>query len=546
MRKRFAKKLISLLATISMTFCLVACGGSGAIGESSTPKADETGTTEADTATDEVAKEEVHIAYSGEPQSFDPVLGTAVATRTITRAVYEGLLELDGNYEIKCQLCKNYEVSDGGKTWTFNLREGVPFHNGDIMDADDVVASLNYWKEMFITTEYFSSGSEFEKVDDKTVKITFDSPKNLFGYYLSGQTGFAAIMPKEVVESATEAGVTEYIGTGPYKWSEYKPTQYVALELFEDYVGPDFECNGGDAGNRICTIPKVVYEFVTDPVTRLSGVTTGQYDIATDIPYDNLPQVEATSGVEAYEDWMFSVFVFMNQKVGPFQDENLRKAVRLAIDSEEMAASGIPNSNYCKLTGSFDSDIFPTWYVAEAEQYVNNKNIEEAKKLVEESSYDGSELKLVTTDMYPDLKAMTMVMQQQLAEVGINCKVESYDWATTLTKLWNFDINGNDNYDIYIMSYPYVSAPISSAVLTNPFSIAYSDLGNIAEPFAKMQEATDEVEIVKNWKEVQTILYEKEMVIKLLDEATVTISTDKVHNLDNFSGPVLWRTTVSE
>lgn len=544
MRKQVTKKLIALLATVSMTLCLAACGGSSASGSSSAPKADETGTEKEDMSS--AVKEEVHIAYSAEPQSFDPVKGTAVATRTITRAVYEGLLELDGNYEVKCQLCKDYEVSEGGKTWTFNLREGVPFHNGEIMDADDVVASLNYWKEMFITTEYFASGSEFEKVDDKTVKITFDSPKNLFGYYLSGQTGFAAIMPKEVVEAATEAGVTEYIGTGPYKWAEYKPTQYVALELFEDYVGPDFETNGGDAGNRICTMPKVVYEFVTDPITRVSGVTTGQYDIATDIPYDNLAQIEATNGVDAYEDWMFSVFVFMNQKVGPFQDENLRKAVRLAIDSEEMAASGIPNSSYCNLTGSFDSDIFPTWYVADAEQYVNNKNIEEAKKLVEESSYDGSELKLVTTDMYPDLKAMTMVMQQQLAEVGINCKVESYDWATTLTKLWNFDINGNDNYDIYIMSYPYVSAPISSAILTNPFSIAYSDLSNIAEPFEKMQIATDESEILANWKDVQTILYEKEMVIKLLDEATVTIATDKVKNLSNFSGPVLWGTTVTE
>lgn len=538
-RKNLLKKVLTASMVISLTVGLVACGSSDTSVESAPAQGTE------DVAQDS-QKEEVHIAYSGEPESFDPVKGTAVATRTITRNVFEGLLEMDGNYEVQCQLCKDYEVTDDGKTWTFHLREGVPFHNGEIMDADDVVASLNYWGSFNVASEYFADGEQFEKVDDTTVKITFPTPKNLFKYFLSGQTGFAAIMPKEVVESAGDTGITEFIGTGPYKWREYKPTQYVELELFEDYVGPDFECNGGDAGNRICTIPKVYYDFVTDPITRLAGTTTGQYDIATDISFDSISQVEATEGVEAYQDWMFSVFVFMNQKIGPFQDEKLRKAVRLAIDAEEMAASGIPNKDYYKLTGSFDSDIFATWYVPEAEEYVNNKNIEEAKKLVAESSYDGSDLKLITTDMYPDLKAMTMVMQQQLKEIGINCKVESYDWATTISTLWNFDPNGNDKYDIYIMSYPYVSAPVSSAVLTNPYSIAYADLSNIAEPFAKMQETKDESEMLSYWKDVQTTLYEKEMVIKLLDEATVTIATDKVQGLHNFSGPILWGTTVTE
>lgn len=93
MRKKVEKKLIALLAVVSMAFSLTACGSSSASESASAPKAEESTTVEADE--NAAGKEEVHIAYSGEPQSFDPVKGTAVATRTITRAVYEGLLELD-------------------------------------------------------------------------------------------------------------------------------------------------------------------------------------------------------------------------------------------------------------------------------------------------------------------------------------------------------------------------------------------------------------------------------------------------------------------
>lgn len=544
--KKMWNRIFAGLLTLTMTVGLTACGSSTSTGTSQVGTEASVSAGTENTVVSGPVKQEVHIAYNGEPESFDPVMGTAVATRTITRNVFEGLLEMDANYEVQCQLCESYEVSDDGKTWTFHLRKDVPFHNGDIMTADDVVASLNYWADFNSSSEYFENGARFEKVDDSTVAITFDQPKFLFKYFLSGQTGFAAIMPQEAIESAGDGGITEFIGTGPYKWVEYTPTQNVKLELFEDYVGPDYESNGGDAGNRVCTIPVVYYDFVTDSTTRLSGVTTGQYDIATNINYDNIAQAEATPTIQTYQDWMFSVFIFMNQKLGAFTDEKLRKAVRLGTDVEEMAASAIPNKDYYKITGSFDSDIFKKWYVESAESYVGIKDLDEAKKLVQESSYDGSELRLITTDAYPDLKAMAMVLQQQLSNIGINCKVESYDWATTLSMLWTFDPAGNDNYDIYVMSYPFVSAPVSSAILTNPYSIAYADLSQIAEPMEAMQSTSDESAMLSEWEKAQTTLYEKEMLIKLLDEATVTISTDKVSNLHNFGGPILWGTTVTE
>ena len=524
MRKRILAVILCAVMILSMT----ACGKSG----------------ETSNGGSSSYKDEIHIAYNAEPETFDPIHGTAMATRTITKNIYEGLLEMDADYNVKCQLAEKYETNNDATEYTFYLRKGVKFHNGKEMTAEDVVASLNYYADFKSSVTYFATGSRFEKVDDYTVKIKFDEPSAMFPYYLVNQTGFAAIMPKEVIESATEAGVTEYIGTGPYKYDSYVSGEYFKLVKNDDYVGPGYECNGGDAGDRVAETKTVYFDFVTDPMTRLAGVNTGEYDIATNISYDNLAEVDAY-GLQKYADWSMNGCLFMNQSHGIFKDENLRKAVRLVIDPEEMMAAAIPDSTFYSITGSFAGKNMPAWYVEDAEQYIGIKDVDAAKKLVEDSDYDGSTVKLITTSAYPDMVAMTMVLQQELKSIGLNVEVETYDWATTLQKLWNYE-PVNENYDMYIMCYPYEAAPTSSSILTLIYSIAYADLDLISEPMAKMESTTDENERFECWKEIQDILYKNEMVIKFYDEASVTISTTKVENLNNFSGPLCWGVKAAE
>ncbi len=524
------KRILSFLLCLCLAVAATACSNS----KSSNGEVVDTGN----------YKDEIHIAYNAEPESFDPIRGTAMATRTITKNIFEGLLEMDANYEVQCQLAESYEVNDDATEYTFKLRKGVLFHNGKEMTADDVVASLNYYADFKSTVSYFATGSRFEKVDDYTVKITFDEPSGMFPYYLVNQTGFAAIMPAEIIESAGDAGISEWIGTGPYMYGEYVSGEYFKLTKFDDYKGPGFDCNGGDAGDRVATAKTVYFDFVTDSMTRLAGVNTGEYDIATSISYDNLAEVEAY-GLSTYADWSMNGCLFMNQGYGIFQDENLRKAVRLAMNPTEMMAAAIPDDTFFDVTGSFAGRNMPSWYVEDAEKYIGTEDIEEAKKLVEESDYDGSEIKLVTTSAYPDMEAMTMVLQQELIDIGLNVKVYTYDWATTLSTLWNYE-DVNTNYDLYIMCYPYEAAPTASSILTLIYSIAYADLGLISEPMAKMEATTDTAERYEAWSEIQKILYENEMVIKFYDEASVTISTNKVMDLANFGGPICWLVKVNE
>ena len=176
-------------------------------------------------------------------------------------------------------------MSDDGMVYTFKLRQGVKFHNGEEMKADDVVASMNRWLELSAKANTLIGGSVFEEVDDYTVKMTANQASSDIIMILASPIQFAAIYPKEVVESASEEGITEYIGTGPYKLAEWKQDQYVKLERYEDYQpSPNASTGLADAKDVVSDV--IYFRVVTDSATRIAGVENGQYDIAEDVPLE--------------------------------------------------------------------------------------------------------------------------------------------------------------------------------------------------------------------------------------------------------------------
>ena len=146
--------------------------------------------------------------------------------------VYESLFAMNKDYEPTPVLAESYTVSDDGMTYTIKLRQGVKFHNGEEMTADDVVASMNRWIEVSAKANTLIGGSVFEKVDDYTVNLKVNQASSDIIMILASPIQAAAIYPQEAVESATTEGVSEYIGTGPYKVAEWKQDQYVKLEAF--------------------------------------------------------------------------------------------------------------------------------------------------------------------------------------------------------------------------------------------------------------------------------------------------------------------------
>ena len=227
--KKF-KRVVSLLLACVMIFSMTACGGGSSSTESSG-----SGTAS--------VSDLLKVALAVNPPTLDPWLSTAAAVRDANRGIYEGLFELDENLEPKEQLCESYTVDSEHKEWTFKLRQGVKFHNGDEMKAEDVVASLNCWiKNNVAAPSVITAGETFEKVDDYTVKISLEKP--------------------------------EYIGTGPMKFEEWKQDSYIRFTKNEEYTSPGYALTG-EAGDKTVYYKEIYYYIVTDSSIRTAGIQSG-------------------------------------------------------------------------------------------------------------------------------------------------------------------------------------------------------------------------------------------------------------------------------
>ncbi|RKJ18752.1 ABC transporter substrate-binding protein, partial [Butyricicoccus sp. 1XD8-22] len=126
-------------------------------------------------------------------------------------AIFEFFVTFNERYEPVPMLAESIDISEDGKTYTFNLRKGVKFHNGDEMKAKDVVASMERWKEYSSSARATLVDPRFEEVDEYTVKLTVTEPTTLVLGAIANTSHLAGIMPKEIVDAATESGVSEYI-----------------------------------------------------------------------------------------------------------------------------------------------------------------------------------------------------------------------------------------------------------------------------------------------------------------------------------------------
>jgi peptide/nickel transport system substrate-binding protein len=180
----------------------------------------------------------LNIAYGNRPGTLDPYLTTNNATSDVDRHIFETLFTINARYEPVPELVQSYTLSDDRKTYTFVLRDGIHFHDGQLLTADDVVASMNRWLTVSTQGKANLPGVQFSKVDDKTVTFTLPAPSLITLNVLADVKNIAAIMPKRIIDEANSSKkpVTELIGTGPYKLAEFKAGDYLHLTRYDQYV----------------------------------------------------------------------------------------------------------------------------------------------------------------------------------------------------------------------------------------------------------------------------------------------------------------------
>lgn len=421
-------------------------------------------------------KQTVQVAYSAEPNTFDPHTTGSTATRELGRDIYEGLFDLDENFQPKPVLIEKFESNPEHTEYTFYLRKGIKFHNGQEMTADDVTASLNRWlKRSGITSKSIKNGETFEKVDNYTIRIRLQRPVVLLPAILANYSKYAAIMPKSVVEEAGNGNVKQYIGTGPLKFVEWKKGQNVHLEKYDGYQ-PNSKEISGSWGDKPVVYKDIYVNFVTDPATRLAGVQTGEYDMAASISPDDYPQAKANGNIKVELEFSNTLNLIMNKKEGILTNEKVRQALGYAININEIMAGALPNPDLYHANSGYFSKAQKDWYTDTPSSMTQDP--EKAKALLKEAGYDGTPIRIITFQSNPVFYNASLIFQQELERVGIATQLLVYDYATVLDKLTD-----PSTYDCYFMSYPLASNPASVMYITSNVNAGFTNDPQLNEMF---------------------------------------------------------------
>jgi len=499
-------KQIALLMLVVFTLTAVLSGCSG--GKQNVANNDSSTESNNDIAPgDPLEGGEITVGISQDlDSSLDPhamvAAGTA-GTREVLFNVFEGLVKPDSGGNLNPAVASDYTVD--GATLTFTLRDGVKFHNGDTVTAEDVVYSIERVADSSSGSTYVSAFSvvkSVEATDESTVVIELEEADPEFIANLT-----VAIIPKDYDKQDSNP-----VGTGPFKFVSYSPQESLVIEKYEDYWDDS------------AYLDKVTFKIYSSIETMILALNSEAIDICAHLGTDNVSQLSEES-FNILEGTMNLVqALYLNHDVEPFDNLQVRQALCYAVNIEEIMqilADGLGTE-----VGSSMIPAFTKYFNKDLVGYYSYDPAK-AKALLTEAGYpDGFSMTITVPANYEPHVKTAEVIVQQLAAVGITATIDSVEWTT-----WYEDTYVGRNYQTTVVG---VDASIltAQAMLSRFATDASNNFTNYSnelydEVYAQARASTDDSEQVNMYKLLQEILAKDAANVYLQDLCDlVAISTD--------------------
>ncbi|RHV90177.1 ABC transporter substrate-binding protein [Clostridium sp. OF09-36] len=459
------KKKLSLMLAAALTagLALTGCGGS-----KTSDTIENTASAESETAAEVKGVDVDTTGYLVAALNAD--IQTADVQKTskdyeVPFNIFDRLVDVevdaDGNSKIVPSLAENWDISDDGLEYTFHLRQGVKFHNGNDFTAEDVAYTFHRMLtvEGGVNTEFIDQikgANELlagetdtlegvEVVDDYTIKVTLKEP--FAGFLASISSPGVSIYDSEATEAAgdqfgMDPAVT--VGTGPFEFSSWSFNNQLVLTRNEDYW------------KGASKLPGVVIKIIPDTETQSMMFESGELDIL-DLDYaaDSVDRFTETYPDQIVQGPRVGIVYFtMNFNKEPFQDVRVRKAVQMSIDRQAILDALYGGR------GQVEQGIFPHGLIGfNPDQEEIKYDPEAAKALLAEAGYaDGFDMEIAADSSASDTMTMALeIVSDQLAGVGIRAEIKNYDESTWLEtrksgelgsfmSTWSADYNDPDNF----------------------------------------------------------------------------------------------------
>ncbi len=376
----------------------------------------------------------LRLAFAADPAGFDPAVGPSGMSHVVIEQVYSTLMSLDPDAVPYPDLAESYEMSDDGLSYTFRLRQGVKFHNGDELTAEDVKFTFD---RLRAPDSGYSYGSQVETISDvtvadpHTVRFTLTAPTGPFLTYMAFPG--SSIVPKSLVESGHDLNA-QPIGSGPFRFVSYQPRSMVTFEKNPDYY---------EAGKPY--FDGLEFHLIPDVTALTNAVLSGTVDFSNEIPPKDWATVSATPGIvgQTLEGSRY-YWLLMNNTVAPFDNPKVRQAVAHAINRQAIAAGTFFGQATPLLGG-----VIPEWNWAYAGLQVFNPqgDPEMAKALLGEAGVpDGFQTSIIMASSFPAMVAMAPIIQANLAAIGIIAEIKTMEIPRYWDEVW-----GPSNFDMTTM-----------------------------------------------------------------------------------------------
>ena len=433
--------------------------------------------------------------------SLDPHYMVAAGTKEILFNVFEGLVKAAPNGDLIPAVAASYTVSEDGTVYTFTLREGVKFHNGETVTADDVVYSIERCADTSKgepLVEAFSIVKSVEKKDEKTVVISLTAADGDFVSYLT-----SAIIPKNYDKQDTAP-----IGTGPFKFVSRSAQESIVLEKFDGYWGTP------------AYMSKVTFRIIENGDALVLALQSGSIDLCSHLTTTQLAQLQG-SGYTVVEGTMNLVqALYLNNAEKPFDDVRVRQALCYAIDKQ-----GILDLTADGHGAPIGSSMYPTfgkYFVAELTDHYT-RNIAKAKDLLTQAGYpNGFTFTITVPSNYQPHIDTAEVVKEQLKAIGVTAEIQLVEWG-----VWLSDVYSGRKFQSTMVGVD--ASNMTARALLERFTSTYGKNFinyNSAEYdalFAKVLEERDDDKRTQLYKEMQRDLTENAANVYIQDMADFVV-----------------------